>query len=85
MVSLNTPVSISLAEGQEFVVEAFVIGDMLYGRVNGKLITAKTDGALTEGGIELGATQCAYRDLEFINLDGLSEPEALKAVGLAKN
>ena len=80
---LNTPVSISLTVGQEFTLEAFVIGDTLYGRVDGKLITAKTEGILTEGTFQLAASVCPYRDLEFINLDGLSEAEALKAVGIA--
>ncbi len=80
---LGDSVPIELTEGQEFTVEAFVIGDTLYGRVNGKLIlTAKTDGVLTEGGFELGAAKCPLRDLIFINLDGLSEAEALKAVGI---
>jgi hypothetical protein len=82
---LNTPVSISLTVGQEFTLEAFVIGDTLYGRVDGKLITAKTEGILTEGTFQLAASVCPYRDLEFINLDGLSEAEALKAAGLEKN
>ncbi len=79
---LNTPVSISLTLGQEFTLEAFVIGDTLYGRVDGKLITAKTEGILTEGTFQLAASVCPYRDLEFINLDGLSEAEALKAAGI---
>jgi hypothetical protein len=45
----------------------------------------KTDGILTEGTFQLTTGVCPMRDLEFINLDGLSEAEALKAAGLQKN
>jgi len=82
---LGEPMPLELSEGQEVVVEAFVIGDTLHGRVNGKVLTVKTDGLLTEGGFALTATLCPYRDLEFINLDDLSEAEALKAAGLPGN
>lgn len=66
----------------ELLLEAFVIGRTLYGRVNGVVLTVESDGVLAEGGFEAASELMPYRDLEFINLDGLSEAEALKVVGV---
>lgn len=79
---LGDALPLELKNGQEVLVEAFVIGDTLHGRVDGKLLTTRTDGVLTEGGFSLTTTHCHYRDLEFINLDGMTEAEALKVAGL---
>lgn len=41
------------------------------------------DGVLKEGSFEVATQIMPCRDIEFINLDGLSEAEAKKATGLA--
>ena len=75
-------VPISLTDGVEVLIEAFAIGDTLYGRVDGKVFTMKTDGVLKEGGFEVATQIMPVSDIEFINLDGLTEAEARKATGL---
>ena len=79
---LGDPFPIPLTEGQEVLIEAFAIGDTLYGRVEGRVFTMKTDGVLKEGSFEVATQIMPVRDIEFINLDGLSEAEAKKASGL---
>jgi hypothetical protein len=70
-----------LKPGDEFDMELIVIGGKLHGKFNGKPLPVVTDARLTEG--EIGfQTRHLVRDIEIINLDGLSEAEALKAVGL---
>ena len=73
---------VTLTEGTEVVLEAFAIGDKIYGRVNGQLFQAASDGRLTEGSAEAASRQMSYRDIEFINLDGLPEAEALRLLGV---
>ena len=71
----------ALKPGDEFDMELIAIGDKLYGKFNGKALPVVTDARLTEG--EMGfQTRHLVRDIEVINLDGLSEAEALKAAGL---
>jgi hypothetical protein len=70
-----------LKPGDEFDLELIVIGDKLYGKFNGKALPVVTDTRLTEG--EMGfQTEHLVRDIEVINLDGLSEAEARKAAGV---
>jgi hypothetical protein len=67
--------------GDEFDMELIAIGDKLYGKFNGKPLPVVTDARLTEG--EMGfQTRHLARDIDVINLDGLSEAEALKAAGV---
>jgi len=70
-----------LKAGDEFDMELIAIGDKLIGRFNGKLLPIVTDTRLTEGAVGF-QTKHLVRDLEAINLDGLSEAEAMKLIGL---
>ena len=67
-----------LVAGVEYDLELYAIGDQLIARYNGKLLPIATDKRLTEGEAGLQIKHEA-RDVEVINLDGLSEAEALKA------
>ncbi|MBK8038515.1 MAG: serine/threonine protein kinase [Verrucomicrobiaceae bacterium] len=78
------PAPVKLTAGDEVLVEAFAIDGTLHGRVNGQAFQATSDGVLEQGSFEAASMQMSYRDIEFINLDGLSEAEALKAAGVEK-
>lgn len=81
-IPLGEPAGVTLEAGDEVLVEAFAINGRLYGRVDGVTVQADTDGVLAEGDFEAAAMQMTYRDIQFINLDGLSESDALEAAGL---
>ena len=78
------PAPVKLTAGDEVLVEAFAIDGNLHGRVNGQAFQATSDGVLEQGSFEAASMQMSYRDIVFINLDGLSEAEALKAAGVEK-
>lgn len=63
--------------GDEFRMEFYTIGSRLIGRLNGELLPIVEDKRLSRGTIYL-QTLHLMRDIEVINLDGLSEAEALK-------
>jgi len=67
--------------GDEFVMEMFAIGDRLISRFNGKLMPPLTDNTFRQGGVSFQIKHLV-RDVEVINLDGLSEAEALKLAGV---
>jgi tRNA A-37 threonylcarbamoyl transferase component Bud32/alpha-tubulin suppressor-like RCC1 family protein len=69
------------AAGDEMILEFYTIGNRLIGRLNGELLPIAEDQRLTRGVITL-QTGHLLRDIEVINLDGLSEAEALKLAGL---
>jgi hypothetical protein len=71
-----------LKAGDEFDMELFAIGNKLIGRFNGKQLPIVTDTRLTEGNLGF-QTADSVRDVEVLNLDGLSEAEALKLAGVA--
>lgn len=69
-------------KGDSYTLEMACIGHRLIARCNGQLIADIEDSALSEGthGIRSGE---AFRDWEIMNLDGLSEAEALKLAGVS--
>lgn len=76
------PVPVNLQEDQEVIIEAFIIGGVLHARVNGQHFQVQCDGILESGNAEAASTIAPYRDIEFMNLDGLSDAEALSAAAL---
>jgi serine/threonine protein kinase len=73
-----------LKPGVEFDMELVVIEDKLYAKFNGKPLPVATDTLITEGQLAFQTTHFV-RDVEVINLDGLSEAEALKAAGISSS
>jgi hypothetical protein len=71
----------ALAPDAEFDMQLIAIGDKLHGRFNGKSLPVVTDTRCAEGEMTI-QTKHLVRDVEVINLDGLSEPDALKVLGL---
>ena len=69
----------AIPEGSEYTLEFIAIGSTLIGRINGQTVARERDTALAEGGMTLLASE-PFRNLQVINLDGLSEPEALQLV-----
>jgi serine/threonine protein kinase len=69
--------------GEEFQMEFFAIGNQLIARYNGQALPLVTDERLRSGGVTI-QTAHLIRDVEVINLDGLSEAEALKAAGASQ-
>ena len=80
--ALGASSAVMLTSNSEVVIEAFAIGKKIYGRVNGQIFQTPTDGKLAEGAVEAASRQMSYRDIEFINLDGLPEAEALRLLGV---
>jgi hypothetical protein len=72
-------VSVSRATDADSGKERIGLGDKL----NGKLLPVVTDTRLAEGGIGF-STKHLVRDVEILNLDGLSEAEARKAAGIGE-
>jgi serine/threonine protein kinase len=70
--------------GEWLLVEIKAVGELLTVRADGKMLGTATDPALLQpGGVVVTSTQEGrFRDIEVINLDGLSEAEALKAAGI---
>ncbi|MDF1738380.1 MAG: bifunctional serine/threonine-protein kinase/formylglycine-generating enzyme family protein [Verrucomicrobiales bacterium] len=66
--------------GDEFDVEFYTIGSRIMGRFNGQPLDIATDTRLVSGQVMLQNPHL-IRDVEFINLDGLSETEALRIAG----
>jgi hypothetical protein len=71
----------ALKPGDEFSLEFYTIGSRLFGRFNGGPLLQAEDQHLTRGSTLL-QTGHLLRDIEYINLDGLSEAEALKLAGV---
>jgi hypothetical protein len=68
-------------DGEEYTLEFYAIGTMLIGKLNGQVKHPVQDSSLQQGFLGLMSWE-AFRDVEVINLDGLSEAEALKAAGI---
>lgn len=73
--------------GQEFTLEFIAIGQRLIARLDGQTFTMLLDPSsypALSGDITLyQVDRNAFRDVEVINLEGLNEGEALKAVGVS--
>ncbi len=78
---LPLPLPRPLVPGDEYELELIAIGDQLHVRLNDERLPVVTDIRLKEGSMGL---HCIHpmRDVEVINLDGLSEAEARKAAGV---
>ena len=70
-----------LPDGEEYSLEFYAIGTTLIGKVNGQVKHRVQDSTLLQGFLGLMSWE-AFRDVEVINLDGLSEAEARKLVGI---
>ena len=68
--------------GSTVPVELCVVGTRLFARVDGLLVLAAEDASAADGGLGLINVPIPVRDIEVINLDGLSDAEALKIVGV---
>ncbi len=74
---LPTPVP----EGQPFTLEASVVDRRFRVRVNGRLVLERDDATLAEGSFGVFRVRSVpFRNVELLNLDGLSPEEALKAL-----
>lgn len=62
--------------------EFAVVGSALTTRLNGKIVASATDSQLPSGIITLSNLVGSFKNIEVINLDGLSEAEALKILGV---
>lgn len=70
--------------GKDFTAELIAIGNTLIGRINGQTLICSLAKEDSSGCLCVRyATTLPFRDVEVLNLDGLSEAEALKIVGLA--
>ncbi|SKB01797.1 Serine/threonine protein kinase [Prosthecobacter debontii] len=65
----------------EFVLELIVVGKRLIGKINGQITYIATDDEYTPGSRSIFSS-LPFRDVEFLDLDGLPEDEALRIVGL---
>lgn len=82
---LGEPVAVNLKAGQEVVIAIVAIGDTLYGKVGEVSFQLPTDGVLRDGNAEAASTATAFRDIEFINLDTLSDADARRLAGLPES
>lgn len=79
--SLNSKTLAPIPEGNEYTLEFIAIGPTLIGRINGQEANIVQDDSLEEG--RLGwVLREPFRNLEVMNLDGLSEAEARKAASV---
>ncbi|TLD70724.1 hypothetical protein FEM03_10455 [Phragmitibacter flavus] len=79
----TAPNAASVVEnGGEFNLELFAVGSRLWGRHNGEVVSVADHDRWSEGFMALFPKNQPVRGIEVINLDGLSEAEALAKVGL---
>ena len=87
-VTLGTArVETALREGEEYSMELYAIGSLLVGRINQQTLTARIENSAVpaEGALGIwGVDRNFFRDFEVINLDGLSEADALKLIAIGK-
>ena len=68
--------------GEEVEVELTAVGRTVVGRLNGHTVTCQLDrDGISAGLYLLEASSIPFRDLEYVNLDGLPEDEARQAAG----
>lgn len=83
----SAAVDVPIQENEEFTMEFYAIGKTLTGRLNQQTLTARFGeaDAPTEGALGIwGADRNFFRDLEVLNLEGLSETEARRFAGIAE-
>jgi len=79
----EAPLREPLPAGKEYVAEFYAIGQQVIARVNGQVLTATRKLPPAPGNFSLfGADWDYVQDAQVLNLDGLSEAEALKAAGV---
>jgi len=81
LVSSGTAASAKVA-ADEFTLEFAALGSKFFGRLDSRLLCAGTDTTHSSGVAGLYVNDMAVRDIEVINLDGLSEAEALRIIGV---
>jgi hypothetical protein len=81
LVSSGTAASAKVA-ADEFTLEFAALGSKFFGRLDSRLLCAGTDTTHSAGVAGLYVNDMAVRDIEVLNLDGLSEAEALKILGV---
>ena len=77
----SAPASVRLEDEKEYTMELCAVGNLLIGRINEQTVIARldADSVAADGGLGIwGVDRNFFRDIEVINLDGLSEAEALK-------
>lgn len=78
----EAPLREPLGSGKEYDMEFYAIGRQLIARVNGQVLNASTDEDPAPGHYNLfGSNWDYFRDAQVLNLDGLTEAEALKVAG----
>lgn len=70
--------------GTEFDLALFAIGDRIIARVNGQTLIDVRDTRLAEGEMKFQSPH-RVRDVDVINLDGLTEEQALGVAGIASS
>ena len=70
------------SDKDEWLLEFAAVGSQLFARVDGQLVATLTDTRLQEGKLRIQGLTRPVRDIEFINLDGLPEAEALRILGV---
>lgn len=76
----QVPLDPPLEAGDEFKMEFYVIGEKLIARFNDRYLPIASDSRLSSGEVFIQNSQF-IRDLEGINLDGLTEAEAIRLIG----
>jgi hypothetical protein len=76
--SVRTPL---VRPGTEYALEFGAVGDLIVGRYADEAAYLAKDSVFKEGGAYISGND-DIRDIEVINLDGLSEAEALKILGV---
>jgi serine/threonine protein kinase len=78
------PLREPLVAGKEYQAEFYAIGTRVIARVNGQTLSFETDVPPVAGQLSLyGANMDWFKDAHVLNLDGLSEADALKLVGVS--
>ncbi len=74
----------SVPAGTPFTIEFIVVGTHLIARCNGTTIRCEVtpDGPTSGNAAIRGPSHDAFRDVEVLNLEGLSEAEAMKIAGM---
>lgn len=74
--------TVEVGDGQARTLEFCAVGSHLFLRINGKTVARANDEKPQAGEIILSQFKGRIRDIEIINLDGLSEVEAFKLLGM---
>lgn len=79
----EAPLREPLVAGKEYAMEFYAIGEQLIARVNGQVLSAVAEVPALPGNPGIfGSNMDWFRDVQVLNLDGLSEEEARKLAGL---